>query len=309
MLIMRSNLYIPANNAIFMEKCSKYPADNITFDVEDAVPPQEKEKARKMAAKYLKKAGLNGASVYVRINGWHTEYTNDDLEAVVHPGLDGITLPKTRNADDVKRLDWKVSEMEARRGIPVGTVKFALLLETAEGIMNAYPICTASKRTVATFFGAVDYCTDMRIRRTNEAQEQMTTRSIVAIAARSAGILALDAPFAAYQDMPAFEKNLLDGKQMGYEGRMLIHPSQIEVSNRLYAPTQKDVEWAERIKAAFEDEGLKKGKASVPVDGQMVDTPVYQNACDILASHREIQKKEAMNKTYTSREGSINESS
>ena len=97
-----------------------------------------------MAADNLKAAGANGASVYVRVNGWHTEYTNDDLEAVVQPGLDGITLPKTRNADDVKRLDWKISELEARRGIPAGTVKIAVLLETAEGIMNAYSICTAS---------------------------------------------------------------------------------------------------------------------------------------------------------------------
>lgn len=92
-------------------------------------------------------------------------------------------MPKTRNADDVKRLDWKISELEARRGIPAGTVKIAVLLETAEGIMNAYSICTASPRIVAAFFGAVDYCCDMRITRTNLAEEQKVARTIVAIAA------------------------------------------------------------------------------------------------------------------------------
>ena len=253
MNVMRTNLYIPANNPVFVGKCAKYPADNVTFDVEDAVPPQEKAKARQMAADNLKAAGANGASVYVRVNGWHTEYTNDDLEAVVQPGLDGITLPKTRNADDVKRLDWKISELEARRGIPAGTVKIAVLLETAEGIMNAYSICTASPRIVAAFFGAVDYCCDMRITRTNLAEEQKVARTIVAIAARAAGILALDAPFADYSNMDDFRQNTLDGRQMGFEGRMIIHPSQIAVAHELYSPTEEEVAHARKVKKLFEE--------------------------------------------------------
>lgn len=293
MKVIRSNLYVPANNAVLVEKCAKYGADNITFDVEDAVPPQEKAKARKMAAENLKQAAKNGAEVYVRINGWHTEYPNDDLEAVVLPGLDGITLPKTRNADDVKRLDWKISELEYRRGIPEGTVKLALLLETAEGIMNAYSICTASTRTVAAFFGAVDYCADMRITRTNIGPEQQVARTIVAIAARSAGLVALDAPFADYSNMEDFRKNTLDGRQMGFEGRMLIHPSQIAVAHELYSPTTEEVKEAERVKKFFEEEGLAKGLASVSLEGKMVDTPVYQSALNVLEFYDAITKKNA----------------
>lgn len=226
-----------------------------------------------MAADNLKAAGANGASVYVRVNGWHTEYTNDDLEAVVQPGLDGITLPKTRNADDVKRLDWKISELEARRGIPAGTVKIAVLLETAEGIMNAYSICTASPRIVAAFFGAVDYCCDMRITRTNLAEEQKVARTIVAIAAVRPGILALDAPFADYSNMDDFRQNTLDGRQMGFEGRMIIHPSQIAVAHELYSPTEEEVAHARKVKKFFEEEGLAKGLASVSMDGAMVVRP------------------------------------
>ncbi len=293
MSVMRSNLYVPANNPVFMEKCAKYPADNITFDVEDAVPPQEKENARRMAAEHLKAAGVNGASVYVRVNGWHTEYTNDDLEAVVYPGLDGVTLPKTRNADDVKRLDWKLGELEARRGLPAGSVKIAVLLETAEGIMNAYSICCASPRIVAAFFGAVDYCCDMRITRTNLAGEQQVARTIVALAARAAGIAALDAPFADYSNMEDFRKNTLDGRQMGFEGRMIIHPSQIAVAHELYSPTAEDVAYAGKVKRFFEEEGLAKGLASVSMDGGMVDTPVYQSALNVLSLYEAIQAQEA----------------
>lgn len=293
MEIMRTNLYIPANNPVFVSKCAKYPADNITFDIEDAVPPQEKVNARRMAAENLKAAGANGSSVFVRVNGWHTEYTNDDLEAVVYPGLDGITLPKTRNADDVKRLDWKISELEYRRGIPEGTVKIAVLLETAMGIMNAYEICTASKRIVANFFGAVDYCADMRIARTNKAEEQKIARSIVAIAARAAGIIALDAPFADYTNMEAFRENTLDGIDMGFEGRMIIHPSQIAVAHELYSPTEERVAYSRRVKAFFEEEGLAKGLASVSMDGAMVDTPVYVAACEVIERYEAIQEKMA----------------
>jgi citrate lyase subunit beta/citryl-CoA lyase len=297
MKVIRSSLYIPANNPIFVDKCAKYPADNITFDIEDAVPPQEKDNARKMAAANLIQAGSNGAEVYVRVNGWHTEYTNDDLEAVVLPGLDGVTLPKTRNVDDVKRLDWKISELEERRGIPAGTVKIAVLLETAEGIMNAYSICTASPRIVAAFFGAVDYCCDMRINRTNEAPEQMVARTIVAIAARAAGIVALDAPFADYSNMDAFRKNTLDGRQMGFEGRMLINPSQVAVAHEIYSPTPEDLAHAEVIKKFFEEEGLAKGLAAVSLDGKMVDTPVYQSALNTLEFYDAIQKQENRSKT------------
>ena len=184
--VMRTSLYIPGNNPRFIAKAPTSGTDIVTFDIEDAVPPQEKANARKMTAESLKMAAEGGSEVYVRINGWHTEWTNDDLEAVVRPGLNGITLPKTRNADDVKRLDWKISEMEYRYGMPEGSVKMSVLLETASGIMNAYEICTASKRLVSAFFGAVDYCADMRIKRTNLAAEQKMARSIVAIAARSA---------------------------------------------------------------------------------------------------------------------------
>lgn len=296
MKVMRTSLYIPANNPVFVGKCAKYPADIVTFDIEDAVPPQEKENARKMTAENLKAAGANGAEVYVRVNGWHTEYTNDDLEAVVYPGLDGITLPKTRNADDVKRLDWKIAELEQRRGIPVGSIQIAVLLETAAGIMNAREIVTASPRITSAFFGAVDYCADMRIARSNLAEEQKVARTIVAIAARYAGITAMDAPFADFSNMDDFRQNTLDGIQMGYEGRMIIHPSQIAVAHELYSPTAEAVEHAKKVKKFFEEEGLAKGLASVSMDGAMVDTPVYVSACEVLDRAAAIAEKEASRK-------------
>jgi len=289
-------MYIPGNNPKMVDKAPSIPADIITLDLEDSVPPAEKEVARKLISQKLEYAATGGAQVYVRLNNWETELTNDDLEAVVLPGLDGVTLAKTGCADDVKRLEWKLEELERRRGIPVGTVKISMLLETAKGIINARECCLASKRNVNAIFGAVDYCRDMRVKLTSEGVEQTWGRAITAIACRTAGIVAIDAPFVAYQDIPAFEKNVATGKQMGYEGRMIIHPSQVEPSNRLYAPDPADVEWAHGVVKVFEEEGLAKGKAAVSFNGKMVDTPVYLNAKDILASQAEIAAKDASRK-------------
>ena len=292
-MLLRSVLYVPANNAAFMDKCVKYGADSITFDVEDAVPPQEKAKARTMAREHLAGAHAGGASVFVRINGYHTEYADDDLEAVVYPGLDGVTLPKTRNAADVIRLDETLTRLEKERGMEPGSVKIMILLETAQGIMNANEIVNASKRLIACFFGAVDYCCDMRIKRTNLGREQFVARTIAAIAARSAGLIALDAPFADYSNMDDFIQNTKDGITMGMEGRMIIHPCQIKPAHELYSPTMEEVEHSRKVIDFFEKEGLAKGLAAVSMNGDMVDTPVYIQAQEVVARYEEIRRLEA----------------
>lgn len=291
MAIMRSILYMPGNNEKFISKIPESTADIITLDLEDSVAPAEKENARKMIAQKLQFAHSGGAQVYVRLNNWETYMTLDDLNAVVLPGLDGVTLAKTGHADDVKRLDYMLEKLERERGIEVGTIKISMLLETAKGIMNAYECCMASKRNVNAIFGAVDYCRDMHVVLTNEGQEQLWGRAKVAIACRAAGIAAIDAPFVDYKNVEAFEANVRDGIQMGYEGRMIINPVQVEPSNKLYAPDPDLVEWARGVKKCFEEEGLAKGKAAVSYMNKMVDTPVYDNACDIIARQNEIDAK------------------
>lgn len=296
MAVMRSIFYVPGNNQKFLDKAPTIPADILTLDLEDSVPPSEKETARKMIVENMnriKDQSVSNAQIFVRINNWETLLTDDDLEAIVHPGLDGVTLAKTGEAADVQRLAWKLEELERRRGMEVGTVKISMLLETAKGIMNAYACCLANPRNVNAIFGAVDYCRDMHVKLTNEGQEQYWGRAEVGIACRASGLVAIDAPFVSYQDTEAFEKNVRDGLQMGYGGRMIIHPSQVEPSNRLYSPDPADVEWARAVVDVFEKEGIAKGKAAVSLNGKMVDTPVYDNARDILAAQAEIDAKNA----------------
>ncbi len=295
MPVMRSVMYLPSNSEKMMSKAPSVKADILTLDLEDSVPPAEKPKGREKIQEYLKTERANQASrqLYVRINNWETLMTNDDLEAIVHPGLDGVCLAKCGDADNVRRLDWKLEELEQRRGMEVGSVAIQLLIETAKGVINAYPAACESPRVNSLIFGAVDYTKDMRVTLTSEGQEQLYARYYTAVAARAAGCVAIDCPFVAFQDMEAFKTSTLEGRQMGYEGRMLIHPSQIEPSHELYTPNPEDVEWAEGVKKVFEEEGIAKGAAAVTYKGKMVDTPVYENALQILRTMEEIRAFDA----------------
>jgi len=296
MAVMRSVFYVPGNNDKMIAKAPSIPADIITLDLEDSVPPAEKVKAREMVRENLKLAGSGGSTVYVRLNNWETLMTNDDCEAVVHEGLSGVCLAKCGGPDHVVRLDWKLEELERRRGLKVGSIAIQLLIETAKGVMNAYPSAIASKRVNSLIFGAVDYTKDMRVKLTSEGEEQFYARAHAAVAARAAGCIAIDCPFVAFKDMEAFEKSTRFGRQLGYEGRMLIHPSQIEPSHRIYTPSPEDVEWATGVVKVFEEEGLAKGAAAVTYQGKMVDTPVYDNARTILRIVAEIAAFDAKRK-------------
>jgi citrate lyase subunit beta/citryl-CoA lyase len=178
----------------------------------------------------------------------------------------------------------------------VGTVAIQLLIETAKGMIHAYHSAAASKRVNSLIFGAVDYTKDMRVKLTSEGVEQLYGRYFTAVAARAAGCVAIDCPFVDFKNVEAFEKSVLQGRQMGYEGRMLIHPSQIEPAHKLYMPSADDVAWATGVVKVFEEEGIAKGAAAVSYNNKMVDTPVYENALQILATMKEISEMEAMRK-------------
>ena len=293
MTVMRSVFYIPGNKEDMIANIPRILADVITLDLEDSVPPAEKQKARELSHKNLKFAASSGADVYTRINNWETGMTNADCEAMVDEGLTAVCLAKCGGPDDVRRLDWKLGEMEQRRGLKVGSIKIQLFIETAKGMMNVYQSALASKRVNSLIYGAVDYTTDMRITLTQPIGEnQNWARARSACAARAAGVIAIDAPYVAFRDTEGFEKDTTYGRQLGFEGRMLIHPSQIEPSHKIFTPAPDRVEWAKSIVKVFEEEGIAKGTAAVAVNGHMVDTPVYLGAKKILEAMAEIEAKE-----------------
>lgn len=291
MAIMRSVLFVAGNDKEALDEALTYGADALILDLEDLVPPLEKPRARRMVRANVKHAGSQGAEVWVRVNAWETNMTDDDLEAAVCEGLTGINLTKVAGAGDVQRLAWRLEELERKNGLAVGSIKICLLIETAIGVINAYESCAASPRVAAAIFGAVDYTRDMQVKLTPEAKEQQFARGYVAVAARAAGVIALDAPFLNYTDKEGYVHNIAEGRQLGYKGRMIVHPSLVEAANRLYSPDPEDVQWAGEIKKVFEEEAIAKGKAAIVYKDKLVDTPVYSNALDILANQAEIDAK------------------
>lgn len=293
MAVRRSDLYLPANNEHMILKAPTLGADVITLDMEDSVPPAEKAVAREMVKKHIKEMSTTGSEAWVRINAWDTDLTLADLEAVVVDGLDGITLPKCSGLADVRRLDDEITRLEKLRGLPVGKIKIAILIETALGVMKVDEAVGGSNRLVAVIFGAVDYTRDMKVTRTDKADEQFYARAKIGVAARAHGLVAEDAPFPNYADVEAFEENCRSGAQLGFEGRQIINPRQIPVAHKVYSPDPARVEWAKKITKVFEEEGLAKGSASVGYEGSMIDIPVYRDGLNILARQKEIEEKEA----------------
>ena len=293
MAVRRSDLYLPANNEHMILKAPTLGADVITLDLEDSVPPAEKENARQLVKKHIKEMSTTGSEAWVRVNAWDTDLTLADLDAVVVEGLDGITLPKCSGLADVRRLDDEITRLEKLRGLPVGGIKVAILIETALGVLTVDEAVGGSNRLVAVIFGAVDYTRDMKVTRTDKADEQFYARARIGVAARAHGLVAEDAPFPNYSDVEAFKENCRSGAQLGFEGRQIINPRQIPISHEVYSPAPERVEWAKEITKVFEEEGLAKGSASVGYKGSMIDIPVYRDGLNILARQKEIEEKEA----------------
>lgn len=295
MVVMRSVLSVPGNNMRMIEKAPTLLADAIMLDLEDAVPPAEKETARFMVKDSIGKVGEGGASVYVRINGWTTELASEDLDAIVGQGLDGVVLPKTEGGDEILALERRLDELERERRLKPGSITVQLLFETARGVVLAYEAASASARVNSVFFGAVDYTRDMRVELTKEGTEIFHARAQVALAARAAGKIAIDSPWTAYGDVEGFIKDTKFGRQLGYEGRMLIHPNQIEPCHQIFTPSNEAVEYAKRAVQAFE-EGVKRGVASVGLDGKMIDWAVYRMQKELLSTAEAIAHKERLRK-------------
>jgi citrate lyase subunit beta/citryl-CoA lyase len=281
-------MYTPGNNYRMIEKLPTLAADVMVLDLEDTVPLAEKETARFMVRDSIPNVAKSGAYVYSRINDWRTGLTEGDVEAIVVDGLDGVVLSKTEGRDDVIRLDNKLTQLEKERGLKQGTVAIQCLIETAKGVVLAYEAAIASKRVNSLVFGAVDFTRDMRITLTSEGSEILVSRSWTAVVARAAGCIAIDPPYPAYRDAEGFAKNSRIGRQLGFEGRMLIHPSQIEPTNEIYAPTKEQTEYAREVVKVFE-EAQKAGSASVGLRGQMIDVAVYRTQRDVLAAGEAVE--------------------
>ncbi|MEE9199460.1 MAG: CoA ester lyase, partial [Dehalococcoidia bacterium] len=264
--MLRSLLFVPAVRERFIEKAPQAGADLICLDLEDSVPPGEKARGREMAREALPRMPRTGYVLCVRVNSLQSGLMEEDLSAVVCPELEAISLPKAEGPHLIQAADYYLSLLEKSRGLPPGQVKIIPWIETALGLVNAYQTCIASPRLIGAAVGGEDLTADMGMQRTKAGKEIEYARYVVATAASAARILPLDTPQTDFKDVERLKADTLFGKSIGYKGRFCIHPSQVEIVNQIYQPSEAEIEHARKVVAAYE-EGEGQGLGAVSLDG------------------------------------------
>ncbi len=293
-------MFVPGNNPGMMADAHIYGPDSIMLDLEDSVTMAEKDAARLLVYNALKTIDYGDTEMVVRINPLNTPYGKKDVEAVVKAGVDVIRMPKTETADEVREVEAEILKWETELGC-VGRTKIMAAIESALGIVNAYPIATASKRMMGIALGAEDYCANLKTQRTqgdnpNFGIELLLARQTIVVAARAAGIDALDTVYSNLNDMDTFRREVELIKALGFDGKSIINPRQIEIINEVFAPKEKDIEKALKILAAIK-EAEAKGSGVIAVNGKMVDKPVViraQHTIDLAIASGVLKKEDIL---------------
>ena len=281
MKLRRSMLFVPGSNAAMLSNSFIYKPDSIMFDLEDAVALKEKDSARLLVAHTLQHPLYQEIETVVRVNPLDSEFGLLDLNAVVRAGVDVVRMPKTETAQDVVDMDNAITDIEKVCGREVGSTKMLAAIESPLGITQANQIATASKRLIGIALGAEDYVRNLKTERSPEGIELLFARCSILQAARAAGIQAFDTVYSNANNEEGFLKEAALIKQLGFDGKSLINPRQIELLHNLFAPTQKDVEQAKRIIEAAE-EAEKQGSGVVSLNGKMIDAPIIERAKLVL---------------------------
>jgi len=274
-------LYVPGNNPGMIRDAHIYGSDAIMFDLEDSVSVKEKDAARLLVYEALKTLDYGQTEVLVRVNGLNTPYGRDDFEAMVRAGPDAIRLPKAETPEDIVEADLLIAKIEEEAGIGQGSIRMMAAIESALGVMNAQKIATASARLTGIAIGAEDFVTDLKTSRSPEGIELLTARSLVLFAARAAGIDALDTVFPDVNDEEGFAREVRFAKQLGFDGKSIINPRQIEIVHAIYNPTEDEIGKAVRIIEAARD-AEAKGSGVVSLNGKMIDKPIVERARRVL---------------------------
>lgn len=274
---MRSLLFVPGNKDSMLRRSLSCRPDVLVPDMEDSVPEGEKRNARLRIQAFLPELAAAAALVFPRVNALETEWAAKDIAAVVGPHVDGISIGKIRNADDIAAVSKLLKRYEDEAGIEVGSLKLIPWIETCEAVVGCHAICAASRRIAAVAFGAEDYTHDLGVERDDDPVQLLYARSAVCTAARAASVLALETPWFRFRDLDGLRADSLAAKRLGFKGRFAIHPDQIDTINACFSPSAEEIAHAERVIAAYE-EAEKRGRGSTSLDGLVVDRPVVRRA-------------------------------
>ncbi|MEZ7911512.1 MAG: aldolase/citrate lyase family protein [Propionivibrio sp.] len=283
--LRRSLLYVPGNMPSMLQNIPLFQCDAVLIDLEDAVPYSEKDAARILVRRFLEGYKDRNKEILVRINGLDTKWALDDLKAVLPAVPDGIRLPKADSPEIVERLDTLLTEYEEELGLPLGHFKILPSIETAEGVINAVATARSSPRLIGLAFGAEDYTATMEINRTKEGEELFNARMNVLWGAKSAGIQAIDSIFADVNDMEALRRETELVKRLGFTGKCMVNPRQIDVIHEVFAPKQEEVDYALEVMDAIK-RAREMGTGVISLKGKMIDRPIVVRAARVINTAR-----------------------
>ncbi len=282
----RSVLYMPGSNARALEKGRSLAADGLILDLEDSVCPDAKEEARDSVCRAAAGGGYGGREILIRVNALGTAWGRDDIVAASSSGADAIVLPKVDVADTIR----EVAAIMDGAGAPAAMTLWCMM-ETPRGVLHAEEIAGASPRVGGFALGLEDLAKDLHAAHTGDRLPVVTALGLCMLAARAAGIAILDGVHMNLEDGDGLEEACRRGREMGFDGKTLIHPKQIDAANRIFAPTSDELEWSRRIIAAH-GAAAREGRGVVVVDGRLIEVLHVAEAKRLVAMAETIREEE-----------------
>lgn len=275
--LRRSMMFLNCQKPGLIKDAYVYGADSIMLDLEDAVAENQKDAARYSLYHALKEIDYRGTERVVRINGLDTPHWREDIRVCVAGGADTIRIAKTESAADVHTVEEAVTAAEEEFGVPVGKTLLMAAIESTRGVLNTLEICESSERLFGIALSGGDYTKDLQTVISGTGVELAGARQHMIIAARAAGVQCFDTVFTNLDDMEGFEREVRMIKMMGFDGKSLVNPRQIEIVHKIFTPTKKEIIFAEKVVREI-DEKKAQGIGVFTVDGKMIDIAFYDGA-------------------------------
>ncbi len=277
-MIVRSFIFVPTHSEKMMRKAQSFPADGVILDLEDAVSPDEKENSRIRLGNLFQELDYGHRHVFIRINGFDTPWGREDAIVVANLRPDAVVIPKVKDYRD----------LEIAHEI-LGKIPLVAMIETPQAILNLRNIAQCRK-LIGFFFGAADLTGELNMELTRFRDELIYFMSVTVTVARAHNLFVLDTPAFDLKDTEALEKQARFAKIMGFDGKTAIHPSQLEVINKIFSPSVDEIEWAKKVREVFE-KAISEGRGVTTLDGKMIERIHYRRALKILEYALEIERR------------------
>ena len=284
--LMRSLMFVPAHNEKLMDSALRREADVLLLDIEDSVQPADnKQVARNNIKRCVEEGRFQGRKIFPRVNDRESGHLLQDVYQLTIDGIEGFMYPKSKKGEDIYFFGKLLETIEAEKGIPRHTFKIIALIETPGAVMNIQDICTACpERLVAVAFGCEDYMTELGGKHDSDYDSIFTARAMIAMGAKANNVVPIDTVHIKVHDLEDLERSLIIGRNLGFEGMLVLNPKELPLVHKYYSPTEEEVKWAMEM-LRLSEEAVALGKGVAVKDNKFIGPPMVKMAKSILRKH------------------------